>query len=410
MTAPLRILVATPLPATVTGGIEEYAYGVAEALRSKGHEVSVLTTRYSGGEGETSARVTSLEAKELLGRPVCFHLRSYLKLPFLVRRSDAVHVHMPFPFVEAAVAFLAKLMGRPLVVTYHMDARVDGASEGGAKWLHHLAERVYRAVSAVPTVELADRVCTNSRAYALQSPVLRDRSERLHVVHQGIDPGKFREFSREKSDDVRRQLLGEEYSDLVCFVGRLVPYKGLSVLLESVRRLDRGRTLFVIGGRGPEEPRLRRTIEDHHLTNVRLIGYVPDADLMNLFGAADLVLSPSVSSLESTPITLLYATAAGTAVLGTDVGGTAECIPNDGVNGLVVPAGDPVALGQAICRLLDVGSERGAETSPRFWSDVAEEYGHVLKLMRRGEGATPTAWGDAHPIAYAGPPETAGGK
>jgi glycosyltransferase involved in cell wall biosynthesis len=412
MTPPLRILVATPLPRTVTGGIEEYAYAVVDALRARGNDVTVLTTRYGDGPGPQGgpSDVTVLEAKEVLGRPVCYRPRSYLQLLSLVRRSELVHIHMPFPFVEMVVANLARVMGRPVLVTYHMDAVVDRAGRGRSNFLHHLAERLYRTVSAIPTVNLADRVCTNTNAYALQSPVLRRRLDHLVVVHQGIDPEKFRMLSLGRAAEVRRDLLGDRYTQLVCFVGRLVPYKGLNVLLDAIEALHRGRTLFVIGGRGPEEPRLRRAIEDRRLTNVRLLGYVPDQDLMNLFCAADLVVSPSISSLESTPITLLYAKAAGIPVVGTDVGGTAECIPNDGVAGLVVPAGDSTALGEAIGHLLAAGPARSPEISPRFWLDVAEEYATVMGQLCHGRREGPTAWAEIHPTPYTPPSNTTGGK
>jgi glycosyltransferase involved in cell wall biosynthesis len=412
MTPRLRILVATPLPSTVTGGIEEYAYAVIAELRARGHEVTVVTTRYGHGEGgrSRSPSLAVLDSKEVLGRPLCYRPLAIARILSLVRRSDVVHVHMPFPFVEAWVAWAAKLMGKPVVVTYHMDALVDEVDGRPLSALHRVAAQVYRHSSAIPTVELADRVCTNTEAYARQSLVLRERMDRVLVVHQGIDAGKFRLASRAKSEELRHQLLGSEYRELVCFVGRLVPYKGLQVLLEGVRALNRTQTLFVIGGRGPEEARLRRTISEHHLTNVRLIGYVPDDELVNLFRAADLVVAPSLSALESTPITLLYARAVGVPVVGTDVGGTAESIPNDGTSGLIVRAGDSRALADAISRLLDGHEVRPPAAPPRFWSDVGKEYDRVAgELWERRTGGSP-ARPEMPPISYPGPSEIGGGK
>ncbi|MGA8302772.1 MAG: glycosyltransferase family 4 protein [Thermoplasmata archaeon] len=412
MTPRLRILVATPLPSTVTGGIEEYAYGVIAALRARGHEVTVITTRYGHAardEGR-SPSLTVLDSKEVLGRPLCYRPLAMVKILSLVRRSDVVHVHMPFPFVEAWVAGAAKLMGKPVVVTYHMDALVDEVDKGPVNVLHRLAAQVYRRSSAIPAVELADRVCTNTEAYARQSLVLRDRMDRVLVVHQGIDARKFEYGSRTKSEELRRRILGSEYRELVCFVGRLVPYKGLQVLLEGIRTLNRSQTLFVIGGRGTEEARLRRVIADHHLTNVRLIGYVPDDELVDLFGAADLVVAPSLSALESTPITLLYARAVGVPVVGTDVGGTAESIPNDGAAGLIVRAGDSRALAEAIGRLLDLDGARPPPAAPRFWSNVADEYDRVVgELWERRSGGAP-AHPDMPPVSYPGSTKIGGGK
>jgi glycosyltransferase involved in cell wall biosynthesis len=411
MSASRQVLVATPLPPDITGGIEEYAFSVIDAMRTSGDDVRVVTSRYSRRPGRSAVAygAVSLRAAELLGRPVCLDPRAYVRLFRLARRADVIHVHMPFPIVEAVLAAFGRILGRPVVVTYHMDAVVDRAGGRPVRWFHGFAERMYRWLSAVPAVDLADRVCTNTKAYALESPVLKRRFDRLTVIHQGIDPGKLHELSHEKAADVRRRLLGDRYTQMVCFVGRLVPYKGLHVLLDSIRRRGRPDTLYVIGGRGPEEPRLRRAIQNGHLTNVRLLGFVPDHDLMNLFGASDLVVAPSISRLESTPITLLYATAAGTPVVGTEVGGTGETIPNDGVAGLVVPAQDPAALGEAMTRLLSARAAR-SPGRPRYWSDVAADYERVMDSLcgPASPAAVPTPGEVSAP--YLGPAETLGGK
>jgi glycosyltransferase involved in cell wall biosynthesis len=411
MTKPLRVLVATPLPPDVTGGIEEYAFSVIDAMRASGDEVRVVTTRYAREASRSSVAygAVSLRAAEILARPVLLNPRAYLRLFRLVRDADVVHVHMPFPIVEAVVAAYGKILGKPVVVTYHMDAVVDRSSSRPVHWLHLAAVRLYRALSAVPAVDLADRVCTNTKAYALQSPVLRTRMERLTVIHQGISPSKFRQLSSDTAAEVRKSLLGDRYTRLVTFVGRLVPYKGLHVLLDSIRGRGRDDTLYVIGGKGPEEESLRRAIADHAMTNVRLVGFVPDQDLMNLFGASDLVVSPSISALESTPITLLYARAVGTPVVGTQVGGTEETIPNDGVAGLVVPAENPSALGAAMSRLLDARREPVARP-PRYWSDVAADYGRVMGELRQLPGVAAVSRPDDRPAPYLGPAETFGGK
>ena len=411
MTKPLRVLVATPLPPDVTGGIEEYAYSVIDAMRAAGDDVRVVTTRYTRRASRSSVAygAVSLRAAEILERPVLMNPRAYLRIFQLVRDSDVVHVHMPFPLVEAVIAAYGKILGKPVVVTYHMDAVVDRAASRPVHWLHLAAARLYRMISAVPAVDLADRVCTNTKAYALQSPVLRSRMDRLTVIHQGISPSKFRQLSSDQAAEVRRGLLGDRYSRLVTFVGRLVPYKGLHVLLDAIRGRGRPDTLYVIGGKGPEEEYLRRTIADRAMTNVRLVGFVPDPDLMNLFRASDLVVAPSISALESTPITLLYASAVGTPVVGTEVGGTGETIPNDGIAGLVVPAEDPVALGDAMSRLLDAHREPVAR-APRYWSDVAADYGRVMGALRQLPGVTAVSRPDDRPAPYLGPAETFGGK
>ena len=112
------------------------------------------------------------------------------------------------------------------------------------------------------------------------------------------------------------------------------------------------------------------------LTNVIFAGFVKNEDLFNLFAASDLVVSPSISELESTPISLLSALVAGTPVIGTSIGGTAEAIPNDGIRGTIISPKDSLALANAIMQMLkkDNRSKEKITFVPRFWSDVSRDY------------------------------------
>lgn len=381
MTPPLRILTIAPLPPTVTGGIEEYAYSVVDALRSSGADVTVLTTSdvpFSAGTGPT----VLVPAIDLLSRPVCVDPMAYVRTIPLLRRADAVHVHMPFPGFELFAAFVAKVLGKPVVVTYHMDVVVDVPERGGPRHLlHRLVERVYSKLSAALTLDLATVVCTNTRAYALQSPLLRPRLEKVSIVHQGIDAQKLAFLSPARAAELRQEYLGDRYDRLVSFVGRFVPYKGLDYLVEAIARLGDERTLFVLGGRGPLVEHVAALVRARGLTNVRLIGFVPDQDLVNLFRASDVVVSPSISVLESTPITLLYALAVGTPVVGSEIGGTGESVPSDGVHGVIVPIEDPAAIATALRRLFGVPRAHDEEARPRLWSDVAADYAGLFHQL-----------------------------
>ena len=137
---------------------------------------------------------------------------------------------------------------------------------------------------------------------------------------------------------------------------------------------------------------------------------MPDYDLVNLFGAADLVVSPSVSPLESTPITLLYAQAAGTRVVGTDVGGTAESIPNDGIAGLSSRAAIRANWRRRSESSSTAGPVPRPDSGPRFWSHVAEEYGRTMHQLRAGRTFDPTARPGSSSIPFRGPSETGGGR
>jgi len=133
---------------------------------------------------------------------------------------------------------------------------------------------------------------------------------------------------------------------LVGTVGRLEEQKGQKYLIDAAGRLSRdGRkvTLLIVGS-GREEDRLRdQAVREGIGDAVLFLG--TRRDLPELFRAMDVFAFPSL--WEGFPIALLSAMAAGLPVIVTPVGGVPEVV-KDGVNGLIVPAGDPAALAEAI--------------------------------------------------------------
>ncbi|MEW6399961.1 MAG: glycosyltransferase, partial [Bacillota bacterium] len=131
---------------------------------------------------------------------------------------------------------------------------------------------------------------------------------------------------------------------------RLTYQKGLDILMEAAARVLAGepRARFVIGGEGPERPRLEEMIRAHGLEGrVTLAGFVQDVPAF-LAGLDIYVLS---SRYEGLPLAILEAMAAALPVVAADVGGVAEAVV-DGLTGLLVPPGDAAALAAAILALL----------------------------------------------------------
>lgn len=380
LTKPLSVLTEAPLPPEFRGGIEEYAYAVVEALRTQGFRITVLTSRFARNSGGRPAPATvAIPARMVLARPLIVDPRAYGKVFAAIRHSDLVHLHMPFPFIEVFSAFSAKLLGKPLIATYQMDAILDEPMPGHKhRRLSRLIEWAYVRFSAYPTLRLASRVVTSTTAYRHESPILSKFSGQTVTIHQGIDRAKYQHLDVARAEALREQYVRGSGEKLVVFVGRFVPYKGLEYLIEAAELLRDSNIRFVLGGKGPLHDHIRDLVEQKKLANVRLIGFVPDSDLVNLFYAADVVVSPSISLLECTPITLLEASALGTPVLGSIVGGTAESIPNDGVRGLLVPPRDVPALVDALRRLSDRTGGRLPPGNPRFWSDVAADYSALM--------------------------------
>lgn len=393
----LRVLFATPLPPHILGGIEEYAHTISGLLERMGHEISVVTARPSSYRGlvlrekpySHSSRLFLLPSLLLFRRPFVMSPVSLLQLAALTRNSDVVHIFMPFPGIEVALSLLAHVLGKPVLITYACDALVDFESrEGVWDFLASFVERLYDRISAIPALVMASLVCTSSAAFVRYSRLLGRYSRKIVVVHQGIAVEQLHEATREDVRKLRKQLVGDRFDKLVTFVGRLVPYKGLPFLLRAFRRIvsdpKAGRTILLIGGAGPMLDPLRQQIRELGLErNASLLGYVSESRLATLLRASDIFVAPSVSALESTPIAVLQAMALGVPVVVTDVGGTAESVPNDGVRGIIVPAGDEARLADAIFKLLQSPTSKmhPVNEDVRSWDDVAMEYSKLYRSV-----------------------------
>lgn len=172
---------------------------------------------------------------------------------------------------------------------------------------------------------------------------VRDLGAKVHLLPHGVDLKRFTPHPT-GSNAVLRLLA----------VGRLVEKKGFHFLLAALAGLKIPFTL-TIAGDGPERDRLRQLIILNNLENrVVFCGSVTHSELPRMYAEADVVVVPSVrdrsGDRDGLPNVVLEAMACGRAVVGSDAGAIASAI-TDNENGLLVPAGDPVALGQAIRRL-----------------------------------------------------------
>ena len=181
----------------------------------------------------------------------------------------------------------------------------------------------------------------------------------IELVPPGVDSSRFRPVDEESRVAVRRRFALPEDGPLVLSVSRLVPRKGMDVLIEAAARLKASYPDLnvAIGGTGRDRERLARLIAQTKAP-VRLLGYVSDVDLPALTAAADvwvMVCRDRWMGLEQEGfgIVFLEAAAAGVACVAGRSGGASEAVI-DGVTGLVIDRpGDVVAVERGLARLLD---------------------------------------------------------
>ena len=191
---------------------------------------------------------------------------------------------------------------------------------------------------------------------AVASRLARDGMDasKVHVIHNGIDPERFRPLL--DSRQVRQKFNLPSDAPLVAVVGQLTPWKGHDVLLRAwgeLRRRSSRAVLLIVGSAlwhddAKWEDRLKSLAD-----NLRLEGSVRflwrQSDVASIVGAASILVVPSLA--EPFGRVALEAMALSKPVVGTNAGGLPEVVA-DGVTGVLVPPGDAQALADAMERVL----------------------------------------------------------
>jgi glycosyltransferase involved in cell wall biosynthesis len=206
----------------------------------------------------------------------------------------------------------------------------------------------------------------------------------VHVVPPGVDLVQFSPGDREAA---RKRLGIPASSNVVASVRRLVTRMGIGHLLDACAHLEEGtrsRLVLLIGGEGPERPRLEaRAAELGLCAQVRFLGRLSEERLPDVYRAADLCVVPSLE-LEGFGLVVLEALACGTPVIASDVGGLSEAL-GDLDRSLLVPPGDVGRLAERMERALArpeslPGAARCRRRAERFsWGASAERHVDVYR-------------------------------
>ncbi len=285
----------------------------------------------------------------------------------LMRRGDydVIHIHGHY-HASSSLAVLANFFRRrAMVLTCH------GATLGYSGW-KRAVERAFDATLGRRTLRSADRVIALTPT---QSDILRRLgapAEKLVVVPGWVE---LPATGGEAGAGAFRAAQGLADAKVLLFVGRLLPVKGLNYLIEALQRTRTAPTLVIIGGEAPGYPGTMESLVQQVKRlglerRVLFLGGFERAALADAYAAADLFVLPSLG--EGLPGALLEAMAHGRCVLATDVPGSRDVV-SDGINGALVPAGDPEALAGKIDELLADGDLR-ARLGAQARRDVEQRY------------------------------------
>ncbi|MFD9690136.1 glycosyltransferase family 4 protein [Kitasatospora sp. NPDC059088] len=364
--------------AASTGGIGAHVRSLAQGLVAHGVTVTVCApagTDALFGFSRTGARFHTVDITPTAGARSDATAIGELRRAFT--GADVVHAHglraglLSDLALRTAGRFPGLRPETPLVVTSHHALLATGME----RRLQRLMERrVARA---------ADLVLGASSDLVARARELGATDARLGPVAAPPMPE-----GRLGRAEARAALLGDGPDrPLVLAVGRLVPQKAFGTLLDAAQELSAldPEPLLLLAGDGPEAGPLRERVAAEKLP-VRLLGY--RTDVPDLLAAADVVVVSS--RWEARSLVVQEAMRAGVPVVATAVGGIPELV---GDAALLVPPGDPAALGRVVRGLLADPARReqlvaAGRQQAETWPDEAATVAQVLstydELVQRG--------------------------
>jgi phosphatidylinositol alpha-mannosyltransferase len=363
----VKIAMLSPYALTRPGGVQGQVIGLSKALRSLGHEVTVVAPAdpeqpfpESAGRHFVAGRVTGVHSNGSVA-PVALSPASAVRVERFVRNGDfdVLHAHEPLaPMVAYGLVVTDPL---PMVGTYHR--------AGVSRWVRPVK----------PLVELVGR---RMDVRVAVSDAARETGERssggtFEVLYNGVDMEIFESAVplRDDHDPPRPTVL---------FLGRHEQRKGLGVLLDAFEKVERSAVLWV-ASEGPETEAQRRRYPESE--RVRWLGTVSEEEKAARLAGADVLCAPSLHG-ESFGMVLLEGMAAGCAVVASDIEGYRMAA---GGHATLVPPGDKMALSRALgVALADVvegtglsapEARKAAVEHARNWSmeSLAERYVDVYE-------------------------------
>jgi glycosyltransferase involved in cell wall biosynthesis len=347
------------------GGLERVVIDLARAQHEAGGAVQVACLFERGSlAGELEAAGVAVHA---CGKRAGFDLGAILRLRAALRaqRTEVLHTHNAAAHYHAVLAALGLGVGRTVNTRHGMGVQ---QATGRREWLFR---------RALARTDVVATVCEAARAQVAAGG--RVPAAKLVAVPNGIRLDAFAPGNAATRAALAAELGLPPGTRIVGAVGRLNWAKDPAGMVEAFRILHATRPDTALAWVG--DGALRADFE----AAARAAGVAPRVlalgdrgDVPRLLRGFDLYAMSSRT--EGYSIALLEACAAGLPIVATDVGGNREIVA-DGINGRLLPAGDPTALAAALGGLLDDPARAAAMgAAGRAW---VEAHGSLAAMARR---------------------------
>ena len=330
----MRILITSGVYPPDIGGPARMIERLVLDLRESNFDVCVLTFGQSGDENEVHRANSKLDF--------------FIKLKKLAPKFDVIYT-----FDLYTAGFLSWLVGKKifnkkLVVRFAGDSAWELASNKGqtnddiltfqkkfyglsVAWHKWLRKQILGG---------ADKVVVVSEFMKTVATGIGVPEEKIKVIYNSVDFTSYELPDHHKLNNYR----------VILTIGRLVPWKGVDLLIKALAKLNNKELKLLIVGDGPDLSRLKKLVDDERvIEQVEFVGKVPLDEVFNYYDKADMFVLDS--QYEGLSHVLLEALKAGKPIIASRSGGNPEVIKNE-QNGLLVDYGNVDQLVVSIKRIL----------------------------------------------------------
>jgi glycosyltransferase involved in cell wall biosynthesis len=371
-----------------TSGLTIYAERLARALVRRGHEVTVMTTRYD----KSLALSETIDGVRIVRVPVALRVSKGVIAPTfglvatrLVAAHDVVQMHLP-QFDAPGVALRARLFGKPAVLTYHCDLLLP---PGVFNRFVNLVVQFQNNMAAL----LSDQIVTYTQDYADHSPYLSRYAGKLRAIPPPVElppaeEGAVRSFAELHQTSSGKPVIG--------MAARFAAEKGVEVLLDALpeilKKHPRARVLYAgqyqdVLGEQAYFNRLRPRIRAYEASgNWEFLGNLNPEQMSAYFPNLDVLIVPSLNSTESFGLVQIEAMLNGVPCVTSALPGVRMPVQTYGM-GRLVTIGDPADLARGVLEVLEAPQKfRGDPKSIARTYDpdaVAQQYEKLFETLIR---------------------------
>lgn len=334
----------------IPGGEDTVVANEKKMLEDHGHQVALYTRHNS--EMKTFSKIQKL----LLPFSTIFSLKTYREVKALIKKEkiDAVHVHNTLNLISPSVYYAAFHCKVPVVQTIHnfrllcpgaafyRDGHIceDCVSKGlmcAVKYSCYRGSRLQTLACVIST--------------GLQR-ILGTYGRLNYICLTEFNKNKLLQLKQMKEENIyvkpnfveasTKIMSYEERKEQFVYAGRLDSLKGIDVLLKAWEMFEAKEEKLIICGTGPEESWCKKYVEEHHLKNVELKGFVENTEVKKIIGESKALILPT-RWYEGFPMTIVESYSVGTPVVASDLGNAGSLV-EEGKSGLKFQTDSPESL------------------------------------------------------------------